>query len=81
MPDGREVFSFDEVVEHFTLDRLSLAGPIFDLNKLDWLNGTYIRRLQLSDLATRVRPYMQAAGIDVTRARRSRPCCRWCRSD
>jgi glutamyl-tRNA synthetase len=65
MPDGREVFSFDEVVEHFTLDRLSLTGPIFDLNKLDWLNGTYIRRLQLSDLATRVRPYMRAAGIDV----------------
>ncbi len=60
MPDGREIFTFEDVVEHFALDRLSLTGPIFDLQKLEWLNGTYIRQLPIPDLATRVRPFMQA---------------------
>ena len=50
MPDGREMFSVQEMTEHFDLMRVSLGGPVFDVEKLDWLNGKYIRET-LSDEA------------------------------
>jgi glutamyl-tRNA synthetase len=43
MADGREIFTLDEFVECFDIDRISLGGPIFDLQKLTWLNGRYLR--------------------------------------
>ena len=48
MPSGEEKFSLAEMVEAFDINRVSLGGPIFDLEKLDWLNGKYIRE-NLSD--------------------------------
>lgn len=45
MPDEREKFSIDEMVEHFDIQRVSLGGPIFDVEKLAWLNGQWIRDL------------------------------------
>src|SRR4051812_34641500 len=59
MPDGREVFSFDDFVENVAFDRISPTGPIFDLTKLEWLNGHYIRQMSLSELADRVRPFLE----------------------
>lgn len=43
MPDGREMFSLDDFIEHFQLQRISLGGPVFDIKKLTWLNGRYLR--------------------------------------
>lgn len=43
MPDEREKFSLDEMIEHFNINRVSLGGPIFDVEKLRWLNGLWIR--------------------------------------
>ena len=43
LPDQREIFSLDELVDTFDLKRISLGGPIFDLAKLKWLNGRYLR--------------------------------------
>jgi len=63
MPDGEEVFSFDEMVASFDWARVNPVGPVFDLTKLDWLNGHYIRTLTSSDLATRMLPYLQEAGL------------------
>ena len=48
MPDGRELFTIEEMTEDFDLMRVSLGGPVFDVEKLDWLNGKYIRE-RLSD--------------------------------
>ncbi|MBT70985.1 MAG: glutamate--tRNA ligase [Gammaproteobacteria bacterium] len=48
MPSGDEKFSIEEMTEAFDLTRVSLGGPIFDTEKLDWLNGKYIRE-DLSD--------------------------------
>ena len=45
MPDERSLFSKEEFMEAFTLERLSLGGAIFDLEKLNWLNGQHVRRL------------------------------------
>jgi glutamyl-tRNA synthetase len=43
MPDGREMFSVDEMTDEFDLSRVSLGGPVFDVDKLTWLNGKYLR--------------------------------------
>jgi len=63
MPEGQEVFSFDEMVESFDWARVNPVGPVFDLTKLDWLNGHYIRTLSTSDLVTRLLPYLAADGL------------------
>lgn len=66
MPDGREIFSVQEMIEHFSLERISLGGPVFDLDKLRWMNGKYIREvLSLADLAGRVRPFLERAGLSA----------------
>lgn len=49
MPDEREMFSSKEFQDAFNPSRLSTSGPIFDLAKLSWLNGQYIRKLSLDD--------------------------------
>jgi glutamyl-tRNA synthetase len=43
MPDESEMFDLATMVENFDLDRISLGGPIFDVTKLEWLNGKWIR--------------------------------------
>lgn len=43
MPDGREMFSINDMVANFDIRRISLGGPVFDTQKLDWLNGRYVR--------------------------------------
>ncbi|RUR37967.1 glutamate--tRNA ligase [Vreelandella populi] len=43
MPDEREKFSLPDMMEEFDIQRVSLGGPVFDLEKLTWLNGVYIR--------------------------------------
>jgi glutamyl-tRNA synthetase len=54
MPDGREIFSRDDLAAAFDLDRVSLGGPVFDLQKLANFNGQYLRRMDVSELAGRV---------------------------
>jgi glutamyl-tRNA synthetase len=48
MPDGREKFTLNEMQAAFDIDRVSLGGPVFDVDKLNWLNAKYIRE-NLSD--------------------------------
>jgi glutamyl-tRNA synthetase len=43
MPDEREKFTLNEMIENFDISRVSLGGPIFDVEKLSWLNGVWIR--------------------------------------
>jgi len=42
-PDGEEKFSLNKMMESFRLEDISLGGPVFDVQKLRWLNGRYIR--------------------------------------
>ncbi len=63
MPDGREVFTLDEMVDAFDPARISLGGPVFDLKKLRHLNGVYLRDvLDLEEVARRVTPLFEQAG-------------------
>jgi glutamyl-tRNA synthetase len=60
MPDGREVFSFAEMVEAFSLSRVNAVGPVFDLDKLDWLNGVYLRALSDKEFLRVAEPFLPA---------------------
>lgn len=53
MPDEREVFSLPEMQAAFSLERISLGGPVFDIDKLNWLNGEYLRALSEDEFAAR----------------------------
>jgi glutamyl-tRNA synthetase len=43
MPDGEEKFTLQDMAARLDLERISLGGPVFDVDKLRWLNGRYIR--------------------------------------
>jgi glutamyl-tRNA synthetase len=69
MPDEREIFTVQDLIEHFTWERVGLTGPVFDLEKLKWLNGKYIREVfSLEDLVTRATPFLERAGFDTSDA-------------
>jgi len=59
----QEIFSLPELVENFSLEKLNKSGAVFDLDKLDWFNGTYIRNLKIEDLLTRITPFLAKANI------------------
>lgn len=65
-PDDREVFTLDQLIEEFSLDRINRAGAVFDVDKLNWMNGWYIRNFDVEDIAERARPFYEDAGIDVS---------------
>ncbi|WP_083450089.1 glutamate--tRNA ligase [Luteipulveratus mongoliensis] len=59
----REVFSFEEFTQRFEWSKVNKAGAIFNLDKLSWLNGHYIRELEVGDLASRLLPFLYADGV------------------
>jgi glutamyl-tRNA synthetase len=56
-----ELFSLPELVERFDLGRVQPSGAIFDRDRLDWLNGQWIRRLPADELVERALPFLVAA--------------------
>ncbi len=48
--DEREMFSTEEMIVEFSWDRVRTGGPVFDMQKLEWLNGEYIRAMPAEDL-------------------------------
>jgi glutamyl-tRNA synthetase len=58
--EGQEVMSADELVAAFDLDRVTHAAAGFDRAKLDWMNGEWIRRVDLAELVARVEPMARA---------------------
>lgn len=49
-PEGKEIFSLQEFIEKFDLQDIKPVGPIFDLVKLSWMNGEYIRQMSDEEL-------------------------------
>jgi glutamyl-tRNA synthetase len=62
MPDGREIFSFEDVVANFDVERFSPVGPIFDVDKLDWMNAEYIKALSPEEFLSRAAPFLPGTG-------------------
>jgi glutamyl-tRNA synthetase len=58
MPDESEKFTLHQMIDNFDVQRVSLGGPIFDVEKLSWLNGLWIREdLNTEQLATRLQEW------------------------
>jgi glutamyl-tRNA synthetase len=58
MPDEQEKFTLSEMQEAFDINRVSLGGPVFDVEKLKWLNGLWIREsLSTDDLIQRLQDW------------------------
>jgi len=55
MPDERDHFTLADFVEVFDPAKISLGGPVFDLDKLRWLNGKHIRSLSAEEVLARLR--------------------------
>ncbi len=54
----QEIFNIDQLVEAFSFDRVQHGGARFDWEKLNWINGEYIRKLSLDELAERLQPFV-----------------------
>jgi glutamyl-tRNA synthetase len=68
---AQEIFTFDELVHAFSFDRVQHAGARFDWEKLNWINGEYIRRLDDEELTRRLRPFLPK--LDEATIRRAVP--------
>ncbi len=63
--DEREVFTLDELVEAFSIERVGSSGVQFNLDKLKWYNTQLIRRMPVETLADAARLHLDAAGFSV----------------
>jgi glutamyl-tRNA synthetase len=63
--DKTEIMTRTELIERFGLDRVNASPAIWNYEKLDHFNGSYIRLLSVEDLAGRLRPFLEAAGYRV----------------
>lgn len=63
--DEQEIFSLEELVEKFSLERVHKGGAIFDMTRLEWINSRYIRQLSPEELTKKVTPYFKEIPKDL----------------
>ncbi len=57
----QDMFTLQELIEQFSLERVQKAGAIFDTEKLDWLQGQWMRKLTVDEFVKRISPIVEAA--------------------
>ncbi|MDD4351391.1 MAG: glutamate--tRNA ligase [Candidatus Gracilibacteria bacterium] len=62
--DDREIFSLPEIIKEFSLERVQKSGAVFDIKKLNWMNGQWIRKLSIEELASKLKPFLQDNKLD-----------------
>jgi len=60
LDDKTELMSRQELIDNFSLERVGKTGAIFNLDKLDWMNGVYIRSLSVEDFTQRALPFLDS---------------------
>lgn len=63
LDDKSELFSRQQLIDVFTLEKIEHAPAVFDPAKLDWMNGYYIRQLPDNQLAERMLPFFERANL------------------
>ena len=58
-----EFFTLDELVSRFQIEKVQKAAAVFDVARLDYVNGWYIRQLPLGDVVEQMLPYLVSAGL------------------
>ena len=61
--DKTEIMTRNQIIERFVLEKVSPAPAVFSKDKLDWMNGVYVRTLRPEDLATSLLPFLEKAGL------------------
>lgn len=61
--DKTEIMTGEEIIERFSLEKVNPAPAVFSKDKLDWMNGVYVRNLRADDLAARLLPFLEKAGL------------------
>ena len=56
-PQGKDVFPMAEFIKYFSFSRVSKSAPVFDLKKLDWLNGVYLRQKSNKELLKLIKSF------------------------
>ncbi|MCI9585431.1 MAG: glutamate--tRNA ligase [Bacilli bacterium] len=56
-PTEQEIYSLEELIKVFSIDRISKSPSIFDIDKLKWMNGMYIRNMEPEEFCTIASPY------------------------
>lgn len=55
----QEIFTLTELIDRFSIERIQKAGAVFDREKLDWLQGQWIRRLTPEEFVHRLKPFLE----------------------
>jgi len=61
--DDREIMDAPALIESFTLEGISGGNAVFNTEKLDWMNGQYILRMPIEELAAATQPFFEASGL------------------
>ena len=61
-----EIFSIEQLIEKFTLERIQVSGAVFNVEKLDWMNNHYIKEYDIDKLTELAIPFFEKAGVDVS---------------
>ncbi|MDA1316985.1 MAG: glutamate--tRNA ligase [bacterium] len=64
-PDGKEIFDAEEFTSVFTLERIQPVGPVFDITKLEWMNGQYIMKLKNDNLRDKIQELYKENKLDL----------------
>ena len=59
LDDKTEIISREDLIKHFSLERVSKTAAIFNYEKLQWMNGVYIRGLSVADLTGKIFPFIE----------------------
>ncbi len=59
----RDFFTLEDLVQEFSLERVGKSGAVFDLEKLRWLNGEYLRRKSPAELLAELKPLLASRGV------------------
>ncbi len=62
-PEGKEVLTMNEMISQFSVERLHVAGAVFDVKKLKWMNSVYLRALPDNELWQAILPFLKQEGI------------------
>lgn len=57
--ENQEIFSMQEMIDKFEWEQMNITGPIFDLKKLEWLNGKYLRQLEPEQILQELNLWME----------------------
>ena len=66
----QEIFSLPELEKEFSLKRIHKSGAVFDIEKLNWMNGQYLKNIPVNILMNYAKPEFESAGLNISDARK-----------